>query len=275
MLARENLKNKKRIIVKVGTSNITYANGKLNFRRIEKLARVLSDIHNRGKDVLLVSSGAIAVGSGKLGYGKRPESLAEKQAVAAIGQAELMKIYQKIFEEYNQKVAQILLTKDIITDELKMKNAKNTLNALLKLNVIPIINENDTVATDEIEALGYGDNDRLSADVATVAEADLLVILSDIEGLYSTDPKSDSNARIITRVNDITSEIEKMAQGSKNAFAKGGMLTKIEAIKICYNAGIDTVITNGNNPDVIFSILEGKEKGTLFVAPGNRTPVKG
>lgn len=264
---RVTLKDKQKIVVKIGTSNLTYSNGKLDFQRIDRLARALSNIHNSGKDVLLVSSGSIAVGSGKLGLQRKPQTLAQKQAVAAIGQAELMKIYQKMFGEYNQTVAQVLLTKDIMIDQLKNKNARNTLNSLLEMDTIPIINENDTVATDEIEHLGYGDNDRLSADVASVVGADLLIILSDIEGLYSSDPREDKDAQIISKVKSITPEIENMAKGPNESFAKGGMFTKIEAVKICNKDGIDVVLSNGNEPEAIFDVLEGKEKGTLFVAP--------
>ncbi len=265
---RIKLKNKKKIVVKVGTSNLTFPNGKLDLNKVEKLARVISNIHNSGKNVLLVSSGAIAIGAGKLGYCEAPKTLAEKQAAAAIGQAELMKIYQKLFAEYNQTIAQVLITKDIMVDETKNKNTRNTLDTLLKMGVIPIINENDTVATDEIEHLGYGDNDRLSADVAAVIKADLLIILSDIEGLYSSDPNEDEKAEIISKVKKITPDIEKIAKGTNSSFAKGGMATKIEAIKLCHHHGIDVVITNGNKPHAIFDVLEGKDKGTLFVASG-------
>ncbi len=264
---RIRLRKKKKIILKVGTSNLTYANGKVNFKQIEKLSMVLSNIRNSGKEIVLVSSGSIAVGTGKLSWRKGPQSLAQKQAIAAVGQAELMKIYQKFFSEYNQTVAQVLLTRDVIADPTKNKNAKNTLNTLLEMGIIPIINENDTVATDEIEHIGYGDNDRLSADVATIIGADLLIILSDIDGLYSSDPKKDQSARIIYRVDEITPELEKKASGKKGSdFAKGGMSTKIAAVKTCKKAGIDVVITNGKNPSILFDILNGEMVGTMFVA---------
>lgn len=268
----EKLKNKKRIVIKVGTSNLTYANGKVHFDRIEKLTRVISDLQNSGKQIILVSSGAIAVGCGKLHKMNKPKTLAEKQALAAIGQAELMKIYQQFFSAYNQTVAQILLTKDVVTDPIKNKNARNTFNTLLKMNIIPIINENDTVATDEIEHLGYGDNDRLSADVAVLAQAGLLIILSDIDGLFSSDPHIHKNAVRIPKVVTISKEIEKMALGTKSAFARGGMTTKIAAAKICSANGIDTVITNGKDLANIYSITNGKESGTLFL--GNKMAKK-
>jgi len=207
------------------------------------------------------------VGAGKLLKKHKPERLPEKQAFAAIGQAELVKIYQKFFEEYNQVVAQVLLTRDVVTDKVKNRNAKSTLNTLIGMNIIPVINENDTVATDEIKHLGYGDNDRLSADVACLVKADLLVILSDIDGLFSSDPKKDQSAKFINKVVEITPEIEKIAFGSNSKFAKGGMATKVAAAKVCIDHRINTVITNGEDPDVIFDILEGKDIGTLFVAP--------
>lgn len=266
MQDRAKLKEASKIIIKVGTSSLTYPNGKINFDRIEKLTRVIADIQNSGCQVVLVSSGAIAVGSGKLHRDKKPRTIAEKQALAAVGQAELVRIYQKFFGEYGQQVAQILLTRDVVTDRLKSKNARNTLNTLLKMNIIPIINENDTVATDEIAHLGYGDNDRLSADVACLIEGDALIILSDIDGLFSNDPKVDANATFINKVVDITPEIEEIAVGPNGKYAKGGMATKIMAAKICAEHGVYTVIANGNDPAVINEVLQGKDIGTLFVA---------
>lgn len=265
-MERALLKNVKKVVVKVGTSNLTFPNGKVNFSRIEALARVLSDIQNSGKKVILVSSGAIAVGCSKMNRDRRPTTIEGKQAMAAIGQAELVKIYQKFFGNYNQIVAQVLLTKDGVHDEIKGRNAKNTLSTLIKMNIIPIINENDTVSTDEIE---YGDNDRLSADVARLIDADLLIMLSDINGLYDADPRTNKNAKIIHKVRHITPEVEKMATGVGNGFAKGGMTTKIMAAQICYDAGIQTVIANGEHPEVLFDIMKGKDIGTLFVAPAN------
>jgi glutamate 5-kinase len=261
MSIRKELRNKKKIVVKIGSSTLTYPSGKLNFQRIEKLARVLSQIQASGKNVLLVSSGAIAVGAGRLGLDKKPEKLADKQALAAVGQAELIKIYQKFFDEYHQKVAQVLLTKDGIVNPVRKTNARNTLNALLDMQIIPIINENDTVATDEIE---FGDNDTLSAYVATLVEADLLIMLSDIDGLYSSDPRTDKDATIISVVNEITPELERIAAGKGTSFGTGGMITKLAAAKICKDHSIDVVITNGATPEVIYNILEGEETGTLF-----------
>jgi glutamate 5-kinase len=263
-MERALLKNVKKVVVKVGTSNLTFLNGKVNFSRIEALARVLSDIQNSGKKVILVSSGAIAVGCSKMNRDRRPTTIEGKQAMAAIGQAELVKIYQKFFGDYNQIVAQVLLTKDVVHDKIKGLNARNTLSTLIRMNIIPIINENDTVSTDEIE---YGDNDRLSADVARLVGADLLIMLSDIDGLYDADPKKIKMAKIIHKVQEITPEITQMASGSVSSFAKGGMTTKILAAKTCCEGGIHAVIANGKNPEVLFDIMLGKDAGTLFVAP--------
>ncbi|MBN1598404.1 MAG: glutamate 5-kinase [Bacteroidales bacterium] len=261
MLSRESLKYKKRIVIKVGTSTLSYQNGRLNFQRIGELTYVLSALRNRDLEVVLVSSGAIGVGAGRLGLNEKPTELAKKQALAAIGQAELIKIYQKFFEEYNQIVAQVLLTRDIMTIPSRHQNAKNTLMKLIKMGIIPIINENDTISTDEIE---FGDNDTLSADVSRLIEADLLILLSDIDGLYSADPKKESGAEIIRSVDFITPEIEEIASGTATSFGTGGMITKISAAKMCLEANIDTLITNGNNPSIIFDVLEGKEVGTHF-----------
>ncbi len=263
MKDRAKIKNISRMVIKIGTSTLTHSGGKLNFDRFEKLARVISDLMNSGKEIVLVSSGAIAVGATIVNRTSKPGTLAEKQALAAIGQAELMKIYQKFFGEYNQHVAQILLTKDEMTHKTKSKNARNTLDTLLEMNVLPVINENDTVATDEIE---YGDNDRLSADVAALIDAELLVILSDIDGLYSADPRKDKNAVIINKVEKITPAIEKMASGAGSIFAKGGMATKIAAAKICGLAGIPTIIMNGQEPKQITQLLAGENIGTLFLS---------
>lgn len=256
-----NIKHCQRIVVKVGTSTLSYPNGRLNFRRIEQLAGVLSDLQKAGKKITLVSSGAIGVGAGKLGITTKPTHLDEKQALAAVGQAELMKIYQKLFESQNQKVAQVLLTKDIVEVSERSLNASNTLNALFEMNVIPVINENDTIATDEIE---FGDNDTLSAYTAVLANANLLVLLSDIDGLYTSDPRENEDASIIPLINEITTELEKTVKGSSNGFGTGGMITKIAAAKICMDQGIKVVITNGSNPCILNNIVEGKPTGTLF-----------
>jgi glutamate 5-kinase len=260
---RDVLRNKRRIVVKIGTSSLSYPNGRMNFQSIEKLAYVLSAIRGNGTQVLLVTSGAIGVGAGRLGLTERPRELDKKQALAAVGQAELMKIYQKFFEEYNQTVAQVLLTKDVVTIHSRNQNAKRTLMKLLEMNIIPIINENDTIATNEIE---FGDNDTLSAIVAALVEADLLVILSDIDGLYSADPKTEESAEIIHSVLEITPELEQLASGAGSSFSTGGMITKISAAKICLKDGIDCLITSGSDPAIIFDILQGKEVGTHFVA---------
>jgi glutamate 5-kinase len=260
---RERLRHKQRIVFKIGTSSLSYPNGRMNFHSIEKLTNVLSTVRRKGIQVVLVTSGAIGVGSGRLGLTHKPRELAKKQALAAVGQAELIKIYQKFFSEYNQVVAQVLLTKDVISIPSRSQLAKRTLIKLLDMGIIPIINENDTVATYEIE---FGDNDTLSAIVATLVEADLLVMLSDIDGLFSSDPHTDKSAKIIHSVFEITPELERLAAGAGSSFSTGGMVTKISAAKICLDDGIDCIITNGSEPEVIFEILEGKETGTHFVA---------
>lgn len=265
---REVLKNKKRIVVKIGTSSLSYANGRMNFHSIEKLAYVLSAIRRQGVQVILVSSGAIGVGAGRLGLTKRPKELAKKQALAAVGQAELMKIYQKFFEEYNQMVAQVLLTKDVITIHERNRHARSTLLKLLEMDIIPIINENDTISTFEIE---FGDNDTLSATVASLVSADLLVMLSDIDGLYNADPRSQKDAEIIHSVYDITPELEQLASGAGSSFSTGGMVTKISAARTCLQYGIDCIITSGSDPSILFDILAGKEIGTHFVANKQNT----
>jgi glutamate 5-kinase len=265
---REALKNKHRIVVKIGTSSLSYPNGRMNFHSIEKLAYVLSAVRRRGVQVILVTSGAIGVGAGRLGLTQRPQELAKKQALAAVGQAELMKIYQKFFEEYNQTVAQVLLTKDVVVIPSRNQNAKRTLHKLLDMDIIPIINENDTIATYEIE---FGDNDTLSAIVASLVEADLLVMLSDIDGLYSADPRTEVAAEIIHSVLEITPELEQLASGAGSSFSTGGMITKISAAKICLKDGIDCLITSGSDPAILFDVLAGKEVGTHFVANRQKT----
>jgi len=264
---RNNLKYKTRIVIKIGTSTLSYLNGRLNFQLVEKLAKVISEIKQRGIQIVLVSSGSIGIGAGRLGLTAKPDKLSKKQALAAIGQAELIKIYQKFFEDNNQIVAQVLLTKDIVTIPSRQKNAKNTLKKLLSMGIIPIINENDTIATNEIE---FGDNDTLSAHVAELINADLLIMLSDINGLYSADPKTESSARIIHTVHEITPQIERIATDSGTLFSTGGMSTKIAAVKISSKANIDTVITNGSDPAVVFKILDGENIGTLFLAKSSK-----
>ncbi len=260
---REVLKNKHRIVIKVGTSSLSYPNGRMNLFCIRKLAGVLSKIRKQGMEVILVSSGAIGVGAGIVGLERRPQELAKKQALAAVGQAELMKIYQKFFNENNQLVAQVLLTKDVVSIKERNRNARNTLLKLLDMNIIPIINENDTIATNEIV---FGDNDTLSAIVATLVDADLLIMLSDIDGLYDADPRTEKCAQIIHSVARITPAVERLAAGAGSSFSTGGMITKISAARLCLRDGIDCVIANGSAPEVIFDILEGHDVGTHFVA---------
>ena len=253
--------NCKKIVIKVGTSTLSYPNGRLNYQRLVKLSEAMAGIQKTGKKTILVSSGAIAVGAGRLGLDSRPAGLADKQALAAIGQAELIRIYQKFFDARNQQVAQVLLTKDILVNQERRINAGNTLNELISMNIIPIINENDTVATDEIE---FGDNDTLSAYVSQLAKADLLILMSDIDGLFSADPRENPGAEIIPEVFEITEEMKRSATGAGSGFGTGGMATKIAAARICRTAGIKVVIANGSNPYILYNILAGKESGTLF-----------
>ena len=265
---RELLCNSKRIVVKVGTSTLTYDNGKINFPRIDKLAMVLSDLENTGHEVVLVTSGAIGVGVSKLNLGERPKTIREKQAVAAVGQCELMHIYSKFFSEYGHTVAQILLTRDVVEDELRKKNVVNTFETLLEKGIIPIVNENDTVSTFEIR-IGqkdtFSENDTLSAIVAKLIKADLLIILSDIDVFYSSDPRVDHNSKLIGVLEKITSDIEQCAGGAGTKRGTGGMATKIMAAKIATEAGVNMVIINGNNPQIIMNVLKGEDVGTLFV----------
>ncbi len=270
-MKREAFKDTKRIVVKVGTSTLSYANGRLNFQRMEKLAYTMSALRSKGYQVVLVSSGSIGVGAGRLGLAEKPVDLAEKQALAALGQAQLMKIYQKMFEGYNQTVAQVLLTKDVMTVKERHENAQGTLFRLMDMGIIPIINENDTISTDEIL---FGDNDTLSAMVANLVEADLLILMSDIDGLYSANPKTDSSAQIIRSVEKITPDLEKLADGTGSSFGTGGMITKITAARIASEVGIDTIITNGDEPSILFDVLGGKEVGTHFIAEKQRITEK-
>lgn len=257
------LKDVNRIVFKVGTSTLTYENGKINIQRVEKLARVLCDLRNSGKDIVLVSSGAIAVGVSKVGNSERPKSLPHKQALAAVGQSELMYLYDKLFSEYNNTVAQLLLTADVLEHDLRRQNAHNTFETLLELGIIPVVNENDTISTEEIE---FGDNDTLSALVADLIGADLLVILSDIDGLYDKDPKSNADAKLIHIVPEINEDIKQCAGGAGSRRGTGGMITKIKAGEIATRAGIDMVILNGNNPYDIYEMLNDKPMGTRFLS---------
>lgn len=260
----------KNLVVKVGTSTITHETGYINLQRIERLARVLSDIKNRGINVVLVSSGAIGVGMGKLGITSRPSETRTKQAMAAVGQVELMNIYSRMFADYGVSVSQVLLTKAVVESEELKTNAQNTFGVLMDLGVVPIVNENDAISTYEIE---FGDNDTLSAYVAQLVQADLLVILSDIEGLYDSDPRTDINARLIGRVEKITPEIRAIAGGSGSKVGTGGMHTKLDAVEFAAGYGIDTVIANGASPSILYDIIEGKPRGTFFSAKGDKTHV--
>ena len=252
-----------RIVIKIGTSTLTHGTGHLNIRRVEGLCKVISDIKNSGHEVILVSSGAIGMGVGKLGLRSRPTDIPTKQAAAAVGQCELMYTYDKLFGEYHHAVAQLLITGDDVACEKRHSNFSNTLNRLLELGALPIINENDTVSTDEIV---IGDNDTLAAIVAQSVNADLLVLLSDIDGLYTADPHSDPSARLIPTIHEISDEILALAGGSGTKLGTGGMVTKLQAAKICMSCGCAMVITNGNNPDHLYDILDGKPVGTTFKA---------
>lgn len=250
-----------RIVVKVGTSTLTHSSGRMNLRRIEKLCRVISDLKNEGHEMILVSSGAIGMGVGKLSLRERPDDIPTKQACAAIGQCELMYVYDKEFSEYHHTVAQILITGADIANEMRHQNFKNTVTRLLEFGALPIINENDTVATDEIV---IGDNDTLGAVVAVSVGAELLILLSDIEGLYTADPHKDPGARLITQVDEITEEILQLGEGKGSMLGTGGMKTKLHAAEIATAAGIDMVIANGREPDILYDIVSGNPAGTFF-----------
>jgi len=262
---RERLKDKKRIVVKIGSSSLTHpATGNLNLIKLEKLVRELSDLRNQGKEVVLVSSGAIAVGRKAAGLASKPKTIALKQACAAIGQGRLMMAYQKLFSEYNQIAAQILLTKGTMLDNLSRKNAQNTFEELLKMGAIPIVNENDTISTYEME---FGDNDTLSAIVAGLIDADLLILLSDIDGLFTDDPNKNKDAKFIEVVDKIDSDLLDMGKGSSGSnVGTGGMATKLTAARIATLAGADMIIANGEDLNVIHRIMEGENCGTIFLS---------
>jgi glutamate 5-kinase len=264
---REALKDKKRIVIKIGSSSLTHAEtGNLDFAKMERLARVLTDLRNSGKEVVLVSSGAVAVGRKMLGLKEKPTEISEKQACAAVGQASLMTIYQKLFSEYHQPIAQILLTKFVMINDISRKNARNTFEKLNELGAIPIVNENDTISTAEIKELGLGENDTLSAIVAGLIHADLLILLSDIDGLYSDDPRKNPEAKFIDLVPELSEEYLNMGKGAGTTFGTGGMKTKLSAAKIATDAGADMIITNGNDVENIRRVLNGEEVGTLVLA---------
>jgi len=250
-----------RIVVKIGTSTLTHSSGHLNIRRVEEMCKVISDIKNAGHEVIVVSSGAIGMGVGKLGLRERPKDIPTKQAAAAVGQCELMYTYDKLFSEYNHTVAQLLITGEDVANEKRHCNFSNTLNRLLELDAIPIINENDTVATDEIV---IGDNDTLAAIVAQSVKADTLVLLSDIDGLYTADPHKDPDAKLISVVNKLDESIYALAGVSNSTQGTGGMVTKLQAARICMECGCDMVIANGSNPANLYDIVDGKQIGTTF-----------
>lgn len=265
---RNNFRDKKRIVFKVGTSTIIHEEtGGLDLVKLEKFVRILTDLHNRGKDIIVVSSGAIGVGRKSIGLKEKPDSISLKQACAAIGQSRLMTVYQKLFSEYNQYTAQILMTKFTIMDDRSRHNARSTFEELLKLGAIPIVNENDSVATDEIE---FGDNDTLSAIVAAIVSADLLVLLSDIDGLYTDDPNVNAEAEFISYVESISDEMIEMAKGSSTSYGTGGMSAKIYAAGIANDAGTDMAIINGEDMENINLLMEGEPVGTVFKAHKTR-----
>lgn len=251
-----------RIVIKLGTSTLAHKTGRVNIRRIEKLCKVVSDLKNAGNEIIMVSSGAIGMGVGKLNLNGRPEDMPSKQAAASVGQCELMYTYDKLFSEYNHTVAQILLVGADIQNENRRINFQNTLYRLLELGTIPVINENDTVSTAEI---GIGENDTLAATVAVTINADLLIILSDIDGLYDSDPRKNKNAKLVTTVKEITDDIIAMTGDSVSTLGTGGMITKLRAAKLTTENGTDMIIANGKDPDILYDILEGKAVGTRFL----------
>lgn len=256
--------DKKRIVVKVGTSTLTHENGKLNLHRIDKLIQVLSDLRNMGNDVILVTSGAIGVGVSKIKLkDHETKTMREKQAAAAIGQCELMFLYEKLFMQYGNSTAQILLTKKITDNAVGKENVINTINTLLEWGIIPVINENDSVAYEEIE---FGDNDTLSALVSVLVDADILILMSDIDGLYDKNPKEDKNAKLISKVTEVTDEIKENAGGAGTRRGTGGMITKLLAAEMAMEHGVDMYIINGKTPTNIYNIMNGESVGTLFTS---------
>ena len=252
-----------RTVIKIGTSTLAHAGGRLNIRRTEELCKVISDLKNSGMEIIIVSSGAIGMGVGKLSLSERPADMATKQAAAAVGQCELMYVYDKLFSEHNHTVAQILITASDVRHEDRHRNFSTTLNRLLELGVIPIINEIDSVATEEIV---IGDNDTLAAIVATSAKAELLVLLSDIDGLYTADPRKNPDAQLIQQVTELSEDILQLAGEKGSALGTGGMKTKLSAARMCMEAGCDMIIANGSKPQLLYDIAEGKSAGTRFIA---------
>ena len=266
------MKNKfSRVVVKVGSSSLTYDNGKLNLKLLDRLCRVIADLRNRGVEVLLVSGGAISVGVSKMGLPKRPSSTSLRQAAAAVGQVELMFIYDKFFSEYGQNIAQVLLTGDVMMDPVRHRNVVNTFNTLFDHGCLPIVNENDTVSTAELDLRSsdendFSDNDALSAIVADITRADLLVIMSDIEGLYDSDPHKNPEAKLISRVEELTDEVIRLGGGAGSVHGTGGMKSKLLAAKRATEAGAATLIVGSSRPENLYDIFEGKKVGTLFCA---------
>lgn len=267
MNIRDRIKDKKRVVIKIGSSSLTHAEtGRLDLIKMEVLVREISDMLNRGIEVVLVSSGAIAVGRKAMGIDRKPDKVSEKQACAAVGQARLMMIYQKLFAEYNHTAAQVLMTRDTMINDMSRRNARNTFNELLKMGAIPIVNENDTISTYEIE---FGDNDTLSSVVAALIDADLLILLSDIDGLYSDDPRVNPDAQFIDIVEQLDDRFVQMGKGTTgSSVGTGGMATKINAAQIATSAGADMVIANGADFHILHRIMDGRQIGTLFI--GNR-----
>lgn len=264
---RNEIKQAKRVVIKIGTSTLTYDNGRINLTNMDQLCRSVANMMNRGKQVVLVSSGAIGVGVGKLRMPEKPSSIRRKQAVAAVGQCELMNMYSRLMSDYSYTVGQVLLTKDDIDDEQTRINIVNTFEALMEMEIIPVVNENDTVSTREIYHNGtFGDNDTLSAIVAVLLEADLLIMLSDIDGLYDSDPRINPDAAFVSYVPEITDEIEASAGSAGSQRGTGGMRSKILAARIATVAGLDAIIANGSVPHIIDDIADGKNKGTMFAA---------
>lgn len=263
----------KRIVIKLGTSTLTHPSGKLNLHRMEKIVRAISDIQGAGNEIIVVTSAAISVGTAKMGLVERPKELKYKMAMAAVGQARIMHIYDTLFSEYNRTVAQILLTGDNVEDETDSRHLSETFQALLSLGVIPIVNENDSVSSLEIESGRHkvlGDNDTLSAVVAKLCNADLLILMTDIDGLYDSDPRKNPDAKLISEVNEITPEISAMAGGAGTVHGTGGMATKISAARIALEAGFEMVITNSEDVENLYRIADGRHAGTRFISKQSR-----
>lgn len=263
---RSRVKEAQRIVVKMGTTSVTHKNGTLDFKKLDRLARVMTDLENSGKKMVLVSSGAIGAGMNRMGLKERPKRLKDKQAAASVGQGLLMQIYHKFFDEYNQTVGQILLTKDVFKHAIKRNNATNTFNSLIDQGIIPIVNENDCIATDEIQEECFGDNDILSAMTADIVKADLLIMLSDVDGLYDDNPFENNDASLIQTVHKIDKQVMKTAGSSSSDLGTGGMITKLSAAQYATDCGIDVIFASGKACEILYEILEGKEVGTIFLS---------